>query len=223
MDPSTDAPFAWPDDPDPPVVRIEVEGPEIEGAIEIELMAALAPKTVAQVLEWADAGFYDGTTFHRVIEGFMVQGGDPKSRDRIPGNDGQGGPGFTLPDEFSDAPYLRGVVGMGNQGRKDSSGSQFFIMHADHRDLDGRYTAIGRVRSGMEIVDAMVRVEIDKVGRWGPKDRPIENVVMRRVRRVEARNGSEARAGGAELAAAEAVERGEAAEAAEAAAPVTRP
>ncbi len=183
--------FAWPEGPNHPVIRIEIEAPGLSGNLEIELMPELAPKTVAQVLEWVDDGFYDGMTFHRVIEGFMIQGGDPYSRDRDPRNDGHGGSGFNLEDEFSRAPFTRGVVGMGNTGRQNSSGSQFFIMHADKPSLDGHYTAIGRVRSGMQIVDAIVRVETDEFGRWGPKNRPLENVVMARIARVAASSEAE--------------------------------
>lgn len=177
--------YAWPEDPNHPVLRIEVDGAAGPGTIEIELMPELAPVTVSQIVEWADEDFFDGLTFHRVIKDFMIQGGDPNTRDKIPTNDGQGGPGFTLDDEFSDAPFVRGVVGMGNTGRKNSAGSQFFIMHADAPGLDGQYTVIGRVRSGIEVVDAIVDVEIDTVGRWGPRARPIENVVMTRVSRVD--------------------------------------
>ncbi len=180
------AAFDWPEGPNHPVIEIEIEAAGLSGSLEIELMPELAPKTVAQVLEWVDDGFYDGTTFHRVIEGFMIQGGDRNTRDRDPRNDGHGGSGFNLEDEFSRAPFTRGVVGMGNTGRQNSSGSQFFIMHADTPSLDGHYTAIGRVRSGMQIVDAIVRVETDEFGRWGPKNRPLENVVMARIARVEA-------------------------------------
>ncbi len=177
--------FEWPARPDHPILRVEIEGAAGEGTIEIELMPDLAPTTVAQLLEWAESGFYDGTTFHRVIDGFMIQGGDPRSRDRNPRNDGTGGPGFALDDEFSSAPFVRGVVGMGNKGRANSTGSQFFIVQQDQPSLAGRYTAVGRVRRGMELVDAIARVETDKVGRWGPRDRPIENVVMKKVVRVE--------------------------------------
>jgi cyclophilin family peptidyl-prolyl cis-trans isomerase len=177
--------YAWPSAKNHPMLRIEVDGAAGPGTIEIELMPELAPVTVAQVIEWADDGFYDDTTFHRVIKGFMVQGGDPNTRDKDPNNDGKGGPDLSLDDEFGDAPFIRGVVAMGNRGRKNSSGSQFFITQADSPHLDGGYTVIGRVRSGMEIVDAMVEVEIDTVGRWGPAARPIENVVMKRVRAFE--------------------------------------
>jgi cyclophilin family peptidyl-prolyl cis-trans isomerase len=178
------APFSWPEDPSHPVLQITVEAPEARGVILVELMPELAPATVVSVIELADEGFYDGTTFHRVIPGFMIQGGDPNSRDRDPSNDGNGPSGRPLHDEFGDAPFVRGVVGMGNRGREDSSSTQFFIMHADNTNLDGRYTAVGRVLAGMPIVDAITLGAIDRSGRWGPKDRPIENVVMASVRTI---------------------------------------
>ena len=176
--------FSWPEDPSHPVLEILVESPKLSGTIRIELMPELAPATVIGIVELAEEGFYDGTTFHRVIPDFMIQGGDPRSRDRDPTNDGTGRSGRAMKDEFSRAPFLRGVVGMGNKGREDSTSSQFFIMHADKPNLDGRYNAVGRVLEGMEIVDAITQVDIDRSGRWGPKNRPIENVVMTRVRPI---------------------------------------
>jgi peptidyl-prolyl cis-trans isomerase B (cyclophilin B) len=187
--------FEWPDDPSHPSLSVEIENATInaighsaeegqragESTIVIELMPELAPVTVAQVIDLAKDGYYDGTTFHRVIPGFMIQGGDPNTRDRDPSNDGNGDPSMRLDDEFGAAPFVRGVVAMGNLGRKGSTSGQFFIMHADNRSLDGRYTVIGRVVSGIEVVDEITRVSIDRIGRWGPKDRPIENVVMKRV------------------------------------------
>jgi len=188
-DAPTTAPFEWPDDPNHATLSVEIETDSIEfmdriegGAIiTIELMPELAPISVARVIDLAKDGYYDGTTFHRVIPDFMIQGGDPNSRDRNPNNDGNGNPELHLPDEFGEAPFLRGVVGMGNLGRKNSTGGQFFIMQADAPSLEGRYTVIGRVVSGIEVVDAITEVSIDRVGRWGPKDRPIENVWMKRV------------------------------------------
>jgi len=179
-----EATFSWPVDPSHPVLEISIESPESRGTILIELMPELAPATVVSVIELANEGFYDGTTFHRVIPGFMLQGGDPNSRDRDPNNDGKGGPGRRFHDEFGKAPFLRGVVGMGNKGRKDSTSTQFFIMHADHQNLDGRYTAVGRVVSGMELVDDLTKAAIDRAGRWGPKDRPIENITMTKVHTI---------------------------------------
>ena len=180
----TSGAFGWPVDPSHPVLEVTIESSAGNGTILIEMMPELAPATVLNILELADAGFYDGTTFHRVIPGFMIQGGDPKSRDRDPTNDGTGGADVKIQDEFSDAPYLRGVVGMGNRGRANSTSSQFFIMQADNVGLDGRYNAVGRVLLGMELVDAISRVDVDRSGRWGPKDRPLQNVVMTSVRTI---------------------------------------
>jgi peptidyl-prolyl cis-trans isomerase B (cyclophilin B) len=175
--------FEWPHDESHPILTLEITtGADAgNGTISIELMPELAPVTVARVVDLAKDGYYDGTTFHRVIPDFMIQGGDPNSRDRDPDNDGNGNPELRIRDEFGDAPFIRGVVGMGNKGRQNSTGGQFFIMQADNRSLDGRYTVIGRVVSGIEIVDAITTVSIDRVGRWGPKDRPIANVRMTRV------------------------------------------
>jgi len=169
--------WAWPE-PKGSVV-LEVAG---QGEIEIELYPGLAPETVANFEALVARGFYDGLTFHRVIEGFMIQGGDPNSKDDVADNDGKGGPGYTIPDEFSEAPHLRGVVSMANKGGEDTGGSQFFIVHADQRDLDGRYTVFGRVMRGMDVVDAVAATETDVFGRWGPKDRPVEDVVLTRAR-----------------------------------------
>lgn len=178
------APFSWPVREDPLVVRIDVRHQTIEGSIEIELMPELAPNTVEQMLVWVDEGYFDGTSFHRVIQGFMIQGGDPNSRDADPRNDGLGGPGFSLDDELSDAPFSRGTVAMSNTGRPNTTGSQFFIVQGDPPGLSGRYNVIGRVRSGMDIVDAIAAVETDKLERWGPRDRPFDSVVIERVRRA---------------------------------------
>ena len=167
------------------------------GAIRIELYPELAPETVASFLKLAGEGFYEGTTFHRVIPDFMIQGGDPNSRDDDPENDGQGGPGFNLPDEFSAAPHLRGVVSMAKTSRPDSAGSQFFIVQRDHRELDGNYTVFGRVREGIEVLDAIAATPCDEYGRWGPRNRPLEKVVIERVRVLapaQASDGSPARA-----------------------------
>jgi peptidyl-prolyl cis-trans isomerase B (cyclophilin B) len=171
------APFAWPSGPHP-TVTLHVEG---QGDVMLELYPELAPETVANFLRLARDGFYDGTTFHRVIPGFMIQGGDPNSRDRDPRNDGRGGPGYSIPDEPSPAPHTRGAVSMANDGRPDSGGSQFFIVHEDARHLDGQHTVFGRVIDGMAVVDAITAVEVDEHGRWGARNRPIENVVVSRV------------------------------------------
>ena len=176
--------FRWPSNSSSILMKLDIATTDSEGTIEIELMPGLAPESVARVVRLAREGRYDGTTFHRVIRGFMIQGGDPNSRDQDPTNDGQGGALSDLPDEFSSAPFERGIVALANRGRRNSGSSQFFILQADHRDLDGRYTALGRVTRGIEFVDAIANTPTDKVGRWGPKDRPIENVSIRRAQIV---------------------------------------
>ncbi len=152
------------------------------GPIRIELLQDEAPLTVANFEKLARAGFYDGTTFHRVVPGFVIQGGDPNTKDRDPRNDGMGGPGYHIKAEFNDTPHLRGTVSMARSSAPDSAGSQFFIVLADHHELDGHYTAFGRVTEGMDVVDRIAAVEVDKYGRWGPPDRPLKDVVVESVR-----------------------------------------
>jgi peptidyl-prolyl cis-trans isomerase B (cyclophilin B) len=151
---------------------IEVDG---YGVIEIEFLPDSAPKTVANFIELAQKGYYDGTTFHRVIPGFMIQGGDAASKNDNPLDDGMGRPPKTLKDEFSNEKHLRGTVSMANKGYPHSAGSQFFIVVADSTHLDGKYTAFARVTQGMEVADAIVAVEADG------RARPLENVVLRSV------------------------------------------
>ena len=132
-----------------------------QGRIVIELADRDAPLTAANFRALIRKRFYDGTCFHRVIPGFMIQGGDPNSRDSDPFNDGLGGPGYTLPAEIK-LPHVRGAVATARLGdaanpRRESSGSQFFIDVADRPDLDrGGYTVFGHVISGMEAVDRIV-------------------------------------------------------------------
>jgi cyclophilin family peptidyl-prolyl cis-trans isomerase/HEAT repeat protein len=117
------------------------------GVLEIDLDPAVAPWHVAALVALTQAGFYDGLQFHRVVPGFVVQGGDPQGT-------GWGGPGFTLPSEPSDAPFTRGAVGIADAG-KDSGGSQFFLMHTRAPHLEGRYTRVGELRRGFEALDAL--------------------------------------------------------------------
>ncbi|MED5262421.1 MAG: peptidylprolyl isomerase [Myxococcota bacterium] len=177
--PAAAADFRWPEGPRATAVITTRD----HGEIRFALYPELAPVTVSQFEKRAGDGFYDGVTFHRVIPGFMIQGGDPLSRDNDPRNDGQGGPpGPPLPDEFSAAPFLRGTVAMANTGRPDSGGSQFFIVDSETHDLDGQYSLFGRVTEGLETVDAIAAVPTDVGGRFGPAHRPIESVVIERIR-----------------------------------------
>ena len=142
--------------------------------IKIELYPEIAPETCANFEKLVKAGFYDGLTFHRVIPGFMIQGGCPK------GN-GTGGPGWTIKGEFAangvknDLKHTRGVLSMARTQIPDSAGSQFFIMHQDAPHLDGQYAAFGKVVEGMDAVDRIAAV------RTGWADKPIEPVVMKSV------------------------------------------
>lgn len=153
------------------------------GEIRMELLAGEAPRYVENFARLASEGFYDGTTFHRVIPGFTIQGGDPLSRDDDPANDGFGGPGWTVGAELNDVPHARGTVSMARQSHPDSAGSQFFIVLADSpswRDvLDGNYTVFGRVLSGMDVVDEIAAAERDL------NDRPRVDQVIESIRIVE--------------------------------------
>ena len=150
------------------------------GVIDLELDEKAAPITVENFLKLVNMKFYDGTIFHRVIPGFMIQGGDPEGT-------GMGGPGWTIKGEFKangvDNPisHKRGVISMARAMDPDSAGSQFFIMHTDANYLDGQYAAFGHVVSGMDVVD---RIASTRTNRWNG-DRPYEDQVMETVRVVE--------------------------------------
>ena len=142
------------------------------GQIIIEMLPDTAPGHVENFLKLAGSGFYDGTLFHRVIPGFMIQGGDPYTKGTDKTRYGTGGPGYTIPAEFSDQPHVRGTVSMARSRDPDSAGSQFFIVVQDVPHLNGQYTVFGRVLSGMETVDKIVAETRD------PMDNPVERVEM---------------------------------------------
>ena len=140
------------------------------GPIQVELLDDDAPRTVENFRRLAGEGFYDGGTFHRVIEDFMVQGGCPRG-------DGTGGPGYTFDDEESalELPIVRGALAMANAG-PNTNGSQFFIVTAEECSwLDGKHAVFGRVTDGLDVADAISRVETDD------RDRPLEPVAIERV------------------------------------------
>jgi peptidyl-prolyl cis-trans isomerase B (cyclophilin B) len=141
------------------------------GEIELEFLPDKAPGHVKNFIDLARKGFYDGTTFHRVIPGFMIQGGDPNTRDPNAARDrhGTGGPGYQIKAEFNDTPHKRGVVSMARSQNPDSAGSQFFICVAEASFLDRQYSAFGRVVRGMEAADKIVSAARD--GRDNPKER----------------------------------------------------
>ncbi len=145
------------------------------GTIKIRFFPDKAPGHVENFKKLARAGFYDGTTFHRVIPGFMIQGGDPNSKDNDRSNDGMGGPGYSIKAEFNDTRHKRGIVSMARSQNPDSAGSQFFICVADADFLDGQYTAFGEVTEGMDVADKIVSVKRDG------NDNPLEKIVMKKV------------------------------------------
>ena len=155
-----------------PIVTIEMMNGK---KIVVELYPEKAPNTVNNYLSLVKKGFYNGLIFHRVIEDFMIQGGDPD------GN-GTGGPGYRIPGEFAgngfrtnDISHERGVISMARAGHPDSAGSQFFIMHKPADYLDGQYAAFGQVVEGMDVVDEIATIKTD----W--HDRPYEDQIMKTV------------------------------------------
>lgn len=134
-----------------------------------------APKHVANFRKLAGSGFYDGTTFHRVIPGFMIQGGDPNSKDADRTNDGTGSAGYTIPAEFNQNKHLRGTVSMARAQDPNSASCQFFICVKPTPFLDGQYSVFGQVVEGMDVVDKIVSVPRDA------RDNPIDKVVMEKV------------------------------------------
>lgn len=143
------------------------------GNIELKLFPEVAPSHVDNFLKLAREGFYDGTTFHRVIPGFMIQGGDPNSKSEDRGNHGMGGPGYTVDAEFNDRPHKRGTLSMARSASPNSAGSQFFICVADVSHLDNQYTVFGEVVSGLDVVDSVVGQPRDR------NDNPNERVEIK--------------------------------------------
>ncbi len=124
-----------------------------KGVMVAEFWEKDAPKTVANFKKLSRQGFFDGTGFHRIIKGFMIQGGDPNSKNPNAPNLGGGGPGYTISDEFNSHPHVKGVLSMANTGTPNSAGSQFFVMHGTASSLDGHYTAFGHLISGMDVLE----------------------------------------------------------------------
>jgi len=153
------------------MIRIEMESGKV---IELELYKDIAPNSCANFLSLADKGFYDGLIFHRVISGFMIQGGCPDGM-------GSGGPGYSIKGEFkangfeNDIEHKRGVLSMARAQDMNSAGSQFFIMHKDSPHLDGSYAAFGKVTKGMEVVDEIASAQTS----FG--DRPVEDQRIKKV------------------------------------------
>ena len=153
-----------------PVVTFETSA----GTIKAELYPDVAPNTVNNFLSLVNKGFYNGLIFHRVIKGFMIQGGDPEGT-------GMGGPGYSIKGEFAqngfenNLKHTEGVLSMARSAMPDSAGSQFFIMHKDAPHLDGAYAAFGKVTEGLEAVDQIASTNIDY------RDAPLEPQIMTKV------------------------------------------
>ena len=154
-----------------PLVTMTING---EDTIKIELYPEVAPNTVNNFISLVKKGFYDGLIFHRVIAGFMIQGGDPEGS-------GMGGPGYSIKGEFNyngvenNLKHSRGVLSMARAQHPDSAGSQFFIMHADAPHLDGQYAAFGKLVEGEDVLDSIASIDTD----WS--DRPRTPQVMKTV------------------------------------------
>ena len=131
------------------------------GNIKFSLLSDIAPETVRNFSQLAKSGFYNGTLFHRIIPGFMIQGGDPNTKNPDKSTWGQGGPGYDLKAEFNSRSHLRGIVSMARSSDPDSAGSQFFIVTNDSTFLDRQYTVFGEVVDGMEVADKIVNLPRD--------------------------------------------------------------
>ena len=143
------------------------------GNIELRFFPDAAPNHVKNFIELAKKGFYDGTTFHRVIPGFMIQGGDPNTKDPDKSKHGMGGPGYKIKAEFNAKPHKKGTLSAARAADPDSAGSQFFICVANTPFLDGQYTVFGEVVSGIEVVDKIVNQPRDN------RDNPNERIEMK--------------------------------------------
>jgi peptidylprolyl isomerase len=141
-----------------------------KGTIRIKLLPDIAPQTVNSFVFLTRQGYFDGVTFHRVLPGFVAQGGDPTGT-------GRGGPGYNLPDEFSDHPIDKGTVAMANTGQPNSGGSQFFITYSRQQRLDGKYTVFGEVTEGMDVAEKLTPRDPDQNPNAPPGDRIIKATI----------------------------------------------
>lgn len=151
----------------------------VHGTIKLEFFDDKAPGHVKNFKDLAGKGYYDGTTFHRVLPGFMIQAGDPNSKTDDRSSHGSGGPGYTIDAEFNDTKHERGVLSMARSGEPNSAGSQFFICVKDAFFLDGQYTAFGRVIEGMDVADKIVNEPRDS------NDNPKEKMEIKSISFIE--------------------------------------
>lgn len=152
-----------------------------KGDMVVEFWPEVAPNTVENFKKLAKQGFYDGTCFHRVIKGFMIQGGDPLTKDAAnQARWGTGGPGYQIKAEFSSKPHVRGVLSMARSRDPNSAGSQFFICHGSPSHLNGQYTAFGQLIKGDDVLEAIATAPT------GPRDVPVERVEVESIKIVPA-------------------------------------
>jgi peptidyl-prolyl cis-trans isomerase B (cyclophilin B) len=159
-----------------------------EGTMVIEFWTDAAPKTIANFKKLAKAGFYDGTCFHRVIKGFMIQGGDPLTKD--PSQEthwGQGGPGYNVDAEFNDHSHMRGVISMARSNDPNSAGSQFFICHGNPTNLDHHYTTFGKLTKGDDVLEKIATTPTH-VGPGHNPDRPDKRMEIISIKIVPAQS-----------------------------------
>lgn len=149
------------------------------GDISINLLSDIAPKTTENFVTLSKNGFYNNTLFHRIIPHFVIQGGDPNTKNTDNKNSwGLGGPGYTIPAEFNSTSHVRGIVSMARSREPDSAGSQFFIVLKDTPRLDGQYTAFGQVTSGMDVADKISNLSRDMRDRPSTAEPKIQSVTI---------------------------------------------
>lgn len=158
------------------------------GTMTIEFWPDVAPATVENFKKLAKSGFYNGTCFHRIIRGFMIQGGDPKTKDPALEREwGTGGPGYTIKAEFNKRQHVRGVISMARAADPNSAGSQFFICHGDARFLDGQYTAFGKLTKGDDVLEKIANVPCTLSGR--ERSKPTQRIEITGIEIVPVADG----------------------------------
>lgn len=168
--------------PDPEMAVIKT----VHGEMKVEFWPDVAPNTVANFKKLAKKGFYDNTAFHRVIKEFMIQGGDPNTKNpALESKYGQGGPGYYIKAEFNDRRHVRGVLSMARSGDPDSAGSQFFICHGDAASLNGKYTAFGRLIDGDDVLEQIATTPtVYPPGGGSNKSWPVDRMSVESIRIV---------------------------------------
>ena len=157
-----------------------------EGEMVIEFWPEVAPKTVENFKALGKKGFYDGTAFHRIVKGFMIQGGDPLTKDASKEQRwGTGGPGYSVKAEFNDRSHVRGVISMARSANPDSAGSQFFICHGTAKSLDHQYTAFGKLMKGDEVLEKIANTPVT-AGSSGENSKPTRRIGVESIKIVPA-------------------------------------